>query len=293
MGVLAESVRLVGRAEGEAFGKSVSGFLPGSKPLKGREFDGPPRDGPDKDEEIAQKRLRLLDAEEKAAMRVKHAQEALRQARLDASDDIRKGSAKIEADAADKRREFALQDFDFAEKIKDLGGEVDLSPTFKSYGISAGTELMQGIQEGMEGEEDAFRQTVRGLLPIVGALLGTIVPGLGTTAGGAVGAAVAGFLHTGSAGYMGQAHTGVGLRSNETFRVLKDEMVLNRQAVQALGGEGRVLAAQAGIGGAGGDTYIINTLDTQTLRDSLRRGSLGQELVTGVNHRRGQLREAF
>lgn len=293
MKILAESVRLVGRAEGEAFGKGVSGFLPGSVPPKGRDFGPRGGDDPDKDEEAAKKRLQLLDAEQKAAMRVKDAQEALRQARLEASDDIRRGSAKIEADAADKRREFALQDFDFAEKIKDLGGEVDLSDTFKSFGVSAGTELMQGIQEGMEGEEDAFRQTVRGLLPIVGALLGSIFPALGTGAGGAIGGAIAGFLHTGSAGYMGQAHTGVGLRSDETFRVLKDEMVLNRQAVQALGGEGRVLAAQAGIGGAGGDTYIINTLDTQTLRDSLRRGPLGRELVVGINNRRGQLREAF
>lgn len=284
---VAASIKVVARAKGEAFGAGIAEFLPGSVPAKGRDFG--PRVKPPKpeDDKAATERQRLLDAEGKAALRVKDALEKLRQVRLDAAEDMRRGNAKIEQGAADKRRKFALADFDFDQEIKTLTEEADLSASFKSVGISAGSELINGIREGMEGEQNALLNTIKGLLPILGTLLGTAVPGLGTAAGGAIGAGVAGFLHTGSAGYAGQAHTGVGLRSNETFRILKDEMVLNRQAVQALGGEGRVMAAQAGIGGDGGGTVIINAIDTQSIRDAVRRGNLGREMVLAGNDRRG------
>lgn len=176
--------------------------------------------------------------------------------------------------------------------------------SMKRRGQDAGFALMQGLIDGIRGEEDALKNTIKSLLPILGALIGGAIgfAGGGGPAGGFAGAQlggrIGGFLgsnirHTGSAGLEGQAHTGVGLRSDETFKVLQDEMVLNRQAVQALGGEGRVMAAQAGIGSGGGMNITINAIDTQSIRDAFRRGNLGRELVTGINSRRGLLREAF
>ena len=238
-------------------------------------------------------RLRLLDAERRAAEKVTEARRRLAEARGEAAADVRIGGRKIALREADIKRRFALEDLGFDEAIGEMIEE-DLIPQMTTLGISAGFALMQGIKAGIEGEKDAFKSTIKGLLPIIGTIIGGIIGGpAGISIGGQVGGGIAGLFHTGSAGYKGQAHTGVGLRSDETFKVLQDEMVLNRQAVQTLGGEGRVLAAQAGIGSGGGNTYIINTLDTQTLRDSLRRGPLGRELVIGVNNRRGQLREAF
>lgn len=204
---------------------------------------------------------------------------------------------ELEADLAERavriQEKLAAPAVKAAEEAEKLAGQ--LSDSMGALGLQSGIMLVQGIAAGIRGEQDALKSTVKGLLPIIGAVIGGLIGGgpAGMQAGAAIGGGIANLFHTGSPGVMGNRHTGsVALRENETFRTLTNEMAINTQAIQNLGGPMRVLAAQAGIDSSGGgDTFFVG-MDLDNMRQAMRRGTLGREAAIAVKRGRGEFGRA-
>lgn len=189
------------------------------------------------------------------------------------------------------------------ETAREAQAELDLrlqeAEAFKTQMTSlmtqAGAQAMQALVAGMRGEKDAFKQFLRGILPVIGQALGLALGGPGGAAlGGTIGGGLGGLLHQGG---VVRAHSGIitsGLNPGEVdIRAQTGEAVTTRELTRSIGedriNEGNRTGKLPGDGG--GDTYIIHANDSKSFDDSIRRGDMGRSMRKA--RRRGSLGGGF
>lgn len=165
-----------------------------------------------------------------------------------------------------------------------------LNEQLTSIAVRGGAQIMQGIISGIKGERDAFKDTIRGLLPLIGQALGLALTAgnpLGGAAGGAFGSALGGLFHQGGVvrahqGSVIGGHRGVPVLAQEGESFLTPEVTadLGEDAIRASNRAGRFL----GGGGGGGVNlnFYSTTLDRNSIRSAWRDGIMLEELERAI-----------
>lgn len=171
----------------------------------------------------------------------------------------------------------------------------DLAQTEAEYARAGATigaamigALAAEIRRMREGGDADLGAMMRGILPVLGTVIGGLAGGpLGAQLGGAGGGLLGAFFHDG--GYVGELprhHSGSWIAPDEQAAILqKGERVVSRAEIAGLGGP---RGAEQAIRGGGSTVIHVSTFDSASFRDTMS-GRGGRAFAESVRYGRGEL----